>query len=243
MQGRFSSVLGLVSLMGFLSASLVSAATIDTPMTVVECQPISISWHNADPSGPVYISLVEGKDTSGTPLIQFQPQPGSAEGTLVWPKVNVTAGTQFTLIVNDATGKPNFSGQAVVQHGPESGTCGAIGSGTSGGSSGGASSGGASSGATSTGTSSGSSTPASSSSSSTTPSSSGTSSSGSTSSTSSTGSSSSVPKTSTGSTNTTSSSSKPASGTNGANVNAIVHPVMMASFAIVFGSALAVSVL
>ena len=238
MQGRFSCVFGLVSLLGMLGTSMVFAATIDTPMTAVECQPLSLAWHNANPSGQVYISLVEGKNTGAQPLLAFTPQPGSVEGVLTWPKVNVTAGTQFTLIVNDASGVPNFSGQVNVQKGPESGTCGAIGSGTS-------------ADASTTPATGGSTTPTSSTtSSSTTPSSSSTTPSNSGSSTSSGGSSSttttsSAAKPSSGTTtnSTSSTSSKPASGTNGANVNAILYPATTASFALVLGSVMAVNIL
>lgn len=240
MQGRFSGVLGLVSLLGMLGTSMVFAATIDTPMTAVECQPLSLAWHNANPSGQVYISLVEGKNTGAQPLLAFTPQPGSVEGVLTWPKVNVTAGTQFTLIVNDASGVPNFSGQVNVQKGPESGTCGAIGSGTSAGGSTTPATGGSTAPVSSSTTTSPSTTPSSTSSSTTS------SNTGSSTTTSSSGgsSSSSAAKPSSGTTtNSTSSTSKPASGTNGANVNAILYPATMASFALALGSFLAVNVL
>lgn len=99
------------------------AVTIDSPVSVVQCQPLALTWHGSATTGEIYISAVEGKDTSSIPLIQFMPQPAtpSGEGSLTWPKVNLTAGTQFTLIVSDANGAPNFSGEATVLQG--SGTC------------------------------------------------------------------------------------------------------------------------
>lgn len=219
MQSRLT-FLALIGLLSIVGTSLVFAARIDTPTTAVECQPLSLKWHEADPRGLVYISAIEGKDISAQPLIQFQPQQGIAEGTFLWDQVNVTAGTTITFIINDASGSVSYSGQTTIQKGPRSGTCNAVGSGSSGGGSSG-----------STGTKPPSTTPPTSGS--TTPTNSGsTAPSG--------GNSSGANPAST--TNTTA-PSKPSSGTSGATVNTHVQSVAVASIAIVLGSILAFNIL
>lgn len=97
---RMPKALGFLFVI-FVALTSSRAATIDSPTSLIECQPAALTWHNADPTGDVYISVLPNKDISAKPLIQFPPQKGT-DGSLTWPKVNVTANSMITLVVNDA---------------------------------------------------------------------------------------------------------------------------------------------
>ncbi|UZJ56361.1 hypothetical protein CBS101457_005681 [Exobasidium rhododendri] len=97
-----------------LIVSVEASPVINSPTTLVQCQPAALTWTDALP--PVYISAVEGTSTSSNPLLTFQPQD-EASGSLTWPKVNITEGTTLTFIINDSKGVNNFSGQVTVKPG------------------------------------------------------------------------------------------------------------------------------
>ncbi|CAO1630837.1 unnamed protein product [Jaminaea pallidilutea] len=89
------------------------AATVQSPPQLIQCQPAAISWTGAQ--GDVFLSIVQGKDTSAAPLEQF-PQQSGASGSYSWT-VDQPSGTQLTFVINDSTGKPNYSSQVTVSQG------------------------------------------------------------------------------------------------------------------------------
>ncbi|PWN26891.1 hypothetical protein BDZ90DRAFT_232985 [Jaminaea rosea] len=102
-----------ISAIAALAASAAAAPVVQVPSTMLTCQPQAITWSGA--KAPVYISYIQGKDTSSAPIEQF-PAQQSASGSYVWT-VNQPVGTQLTFIINDADGTPNYSSQTTIQAG------------------------------------------------------------------------------------------------------------------------------
>ncbi|CAO1625709.1 unnamed protein product [Parajaminaea phylloscopi] len=100
-----------------VAASAVNAATVNSPASLIQCQPAAIQWNDAA-AGDVYLSVVKGKDISGPALETFPTQSGTS-GSYTW-KVDQPAGTELTFIVNDSTGKQNYSSQVTVNAGSDS---------------------------------------------------------------------------------------------------------------------------
>lgn len=62
-------------------AATASAATVNSPANLIECQPAAIQWSEAQ--GDVFLSVVKGKDISAAALEQFPTQSG-ASGSYTW---------------------------------------------------------------------------------------------------------------------------------------------------------------
>ncbi|SCV74753.1 BQ2448_7782 [Microbotryum intermedium] len=100
-------------------AAVVSAqSTISTPTSLIQCQPIALSW-TAGSGAPYYVSAIPGGDASGTALEQIGG--GALNATTFTWTVNIAAGTSVTLKVIDKSGNPNYSQKVTVQAG--SNTC------------------------------------------------------------------------------------------------------------------------
>ncbi|KDQ59239.1 hypothetical protein JAAARDRAFT_206173 [Jaapia argillacea MUCL 33604] len=86
----------------FAVASLVAGAlaqlTINTPASVVECEPVLLSWTSGTP--PYYLSILPGGQPSAAPLYQFPQQTGTS---VTWV-VNIASGTSIGLTLRDSTG-------------------------------------------------------------------------------------------------------------------------------------------
>ncbi|TKY89627.1 hypothetical protein EX895_001412 [Sporisorium graminicola] len=97
------------------AASAVSAAQINTPTSLVQCQPVLLQW--SDAQGTVYVSILPGKQTSATPLVSFAPQ-SSGTTSIKWVP-NLPADTDVTLAISDGTGVTNYSGTVSVRAGTD----------------------------------------------------------------------------------------------------------------------------
>ncbi|KAF8807030.1 hypothetical protein BYT27DRAFT_7190743 [Phlegmacium glaucopus] len=98
-------------------ASIVPAIvslTINTPSSVVQCQPQLISW--ADGTPPYYLSVIPGGQPGAAPLKTFETQSGNQ---LTW-KVDLRGGTAITMSVKDATGTVAYSDIVTIQQGSDS---------------------------------------------------------------------------------------------------------------------------
>ncbi|PFH53047.1 hypothetical protein AMATHDRAFT_45685 [Amanita thiersii Skay4041] len=85
--------------------------TVNTPTSVVQCQPIRISWENGTP--PFYLSILPG-GTLGAPAIKsFDPLDGNS---ITW-MVDLQANTAITMALKDSTGEEVYSAQVMVQAG------------------------------------------------------------------------------------------------------------------------------
>jgi len=88
------------------------ALLINTPPSLIECQPAALTFSGG--SGPYFLSVLPGGQTSATPIEQF-PQQATA-GSYTWV-VNVPAGTAITLRLSDSTGSINYSAPVTIQSG------------------------------------------------------------------------------------------------------------------------------
>ncbi|PWN93817.1 hypothetical protein FA10DRAFT_258040 [Acaromyces ingoldii] len=94
-----------------LVVAAVNAATVITPTSLTACQNANIAWSGAQ--GKVYLSVLQGKDTSQKPIKTFPEQDG-ASGSLLWAPVDIKPNTEVTIQINDGSGTPNYSSQVTV---------------------------------------------------------------------------------------------------------------------------------
>jgi hypothetical protein len=83
------SVISSVAVAFLLAASAAAQQlTINTPLSVVVCQPLLISWSGGTP--PYFLSVLPGNQPTAAALLDFGTQTGTS---LTWT-VNITAGEQ-----------------------------------------------------------------------------------------------------------------------------------------------------
>ncbi|KAK4704273.1 hypothetical protein P7C70_g1932, partial [Phenoliferia sp. Uapishka_3] len=95
-----------------LIVEAVLGLTINTPSSVVECQPTALTFSGG--TAPYYITALPGGEVSGTVLKTFPTQ--TAEGSYTWT-VDIAAGTTVTLSLKDATGTIAYSGEFTIEEG------------------------------------------------------------------------------------------------------------------------------
>ncbi|CUA77202.1 hypothetical protein RSOLAG22IIIB_12596 [Rhizoctonia solani] len=99
----------------FAVASLVAAQandpSINSPPSVVQCQPVQLSWTAT--KEPVYIAIIPGGQPGAAPLKDFGQQPPGTK-TMTW-KCDKKAGTSITFQIKDAAGAVAYSGNINVQ--------------------------------------------------------------------------------------------------------------------------------
>ncbi|CAE6392924.1 unnamed protein product [Rhizoctonia solani] len=104
----------------FALASLVAAQvndpSINSPASVVQCQPVQLSWTAT--KEPVWISVIEGGKPGSLPIEDFgQQTPGTK--TLTW-LVDIPAGRSVTMQVRDSAGAVAYSGNVIIQDSSDS---------------------------------------------------------------------------------------------------------------------------
>ncbi|EIN04805.1 hypothetical protein PUNSTDRAFT_92211 [Punctularia strigosozonata HHB-11173 SS5] len=122
----FSAVVALVALI-----PSVLGLTINTPTSVVQCQPIQLTW--SDGTAPYFLSLLPGGQPSATPLESFD---STTSTSFTWT-VNLPSGTSVTAQIKDSTGTIAYSDIFTIQSGSDSSclTSSGVAGATSGGSS------------------------------------------------------------------------------------------------------------
>ncbi|EIM91078.1 uncharacterized protein STEHIDRAFT_152753 [Stereum hirsutum FP-91666 SS1] len=100
-----------------LTATLLSAAairgaradfTIDTPASLVQCQAQQITWSQT--TGPYNLIVVSAADPCGDDLVDL----GDHDGLSMTWTVNVAAGTEVLLALEDETGEEAWTGAVTV---------------------------------------------------------------------------------------------------------------------------------
>ncbi|KAK9896143.1 hypothetical protein P389DRAFT_210952 [Cystobasidium minutum MCA 4210] len=94
-------------------ASSVYALTINTPASVVECQPLQLSWSNG--SAPYYLAVIPGGDTATT--LENLPTQESAT-SYTWT-CDIASGTSIGFRVTDSTGLIAYTDSVTVQSGSD----------------------------------------------------------------------------------------------------------------------------
>ncbi|KAF8699081.1 hypothetical protein RHS03_07332, partial [Rhizoctonia solani] len=112
-------------MMKFAAASLLAFAalavaqndpSINSPASVVQCQPVQLSWSAS--KGPVYVSVIPGGQPGAAALHDFGLQPEGAT-TLTWV-VDQPAGTDITIQIKDKNGAVAYSATTPIQNSSDS---------------------------------------------------------------------------------------------------------------------------
>ncbi|KAN0138970.1 hypothetical protein V8E53_003358 [Lactarius tabidus] len=94
--------------------ALASAFTVNTPTSVVTCEPVKFTWDPAGSKAPYYLSLVPANQPGADPLKEFPPQDGDS---YTWEKVDLPPNTSFTTALKDSDGNQVYSAPATVRAG------------------------------------------------------------------------------------------------------------------------------
>ncbi|KII89930.1 hypothetical protein PLICRDRAFT_697750 [Plicaturopsis crispa FD-325 SS-3] len=105
----FAAAIALVALIPH-----VLGLTINTPVNVVECQPLQFTWTGG--TGPYFLSLVPGGQSMAAAIKQFPEQQGTS---YTW-NVDLPQNTQFNIALKDSTGATAYSDVATVLAGSTS---------------------------------------------------------------------------------------------------------------------------
>lgn len=90
-----------------------SAFTVNTPTTLIQCQPAQLSWTGGQ--APYYPRITKG----GSPADTLKTFSTTSETSLTW-NVDIPANTAVTFAVSDSTGASNASAQVTISQGSSS---------------------------------------------------------------------------------------------------------------------------
>ncbi|WVQ69994.1 hypothetical protein V866_008248 [Kwoniella sp. B9012] len=99
-------------------STLVAAAnalTINTPASLIECQPTSITFSGGS-SSPYYLSILPGGQASASALENL---PDADSSPVTWT-VDIASGTNVTIKITDGSGNIAYSSPVVIQAGSSS---------------------------------------------------------------------------------------------------------------------------
>ncbi|CAE6409750.1 unnamed protein product [Rhizoctonia solani] len=102
------------SFLALLAAVYAQASQINTPASVVQCQPVQITWSSTNT--PVFVSIIPGGQAGAAALQDF----GQQSGTFLTWTANIAAGTSITFQLRDSTGAVAFSSPVTVQSSSDS---------------------------------------------------------------------------------------------------------------------------
>ncbi|WWC90001.1 uncharacterized protein L201_004931 [Kwoniella dendrophila CBS 6074] len=91
--------------------AVANALTINTPASLIECQPASITF--SDGTAPYYLAILPGGQPSAAALENL---PNAQSSPVTWT-VDIAAGTNITIKLTDSTGTTQYSSAVVVQSG------------------------------------------------------------------------------------------------------------------------------
>ncbi|KAI9440046.1 hypothetical protein H4582DRAFT_1571495 [Lactarius indigo] len=94
--------------------ALASALTVNTPASVVTCEPLKLTWDAAGSKSPFFLSIFPAGQPGVDALKQFPPQDGNS---YTWDKVDLPPNTSFTVGLKDGDGNQAFSAPATVRAG------------------------------------------------------------------------------------------------------------------------------
>ncbi|KAG8692569.1 hypothetical protein FRC09_011105 [Ceratobasidium sp. 395] len=96
-----------IALAGYAAAQ---GMTVATPASVVQCQPVALSWSGG--TAPYFPSIIPGKQPGAAALKEFPQQQGTS---YTW-KVDLPQGTSITLQIRDSVGTVQYSSDVVIQN-------------------------------------------------------------------------------------------------------------------------------
>ncbi|AAW41559.1 hypothetical protein CNBB2910 [Cryptococcus deneoformans B-3501A] len=107
----FTKAAIVVALAGTVNAAL----SINTPASLIECQPAALSWSGGS-STPYYLAVLPGGQVSATALENIDTVDTES---YTWT-VNLASGTNITIRVTDGSGNIAYSSPVVIQEGSSS---------------------------------------------------------------------------------------------------------------------------
>ncbi|KAH7341549.1 hypothetical protein B0J17DRAFT_647074 [Rhizoctonia solani] len=107
------------SFLALVAAVVAQSLVINTPASVVQCQPAQVTWTATNT--PVFVSIIPGGQPGAAALQDFGQQTGQS---LTWT-VNIAAGTSITFQLRDSTGAVAYSSPISVQASSDSSCLGA----------------------------------------------------------------------------------------------------------------------
>ncbi|CUA70038.1 hypothetical protein RSOLAG22IIIB_08882 [Rhizoctonia solani] len=96
------------------AAAAQSTMTVATPASVVQCQPVALSWSGG--TAPYFPSIIPGQQAGAAALKEFPSQTGTS---LTWT-VDLIANTYITIQVRDSTGTVQYSSAVSIQNSSDS---------------------------------------------------------------------------------------------------------------------------
>ncbi|KAH8117717.1 hypothetical protein DFH11DRAFT_854138 [Phellopilus nigrolimitatus] len=99
----------LFAFLALLTASANAAMVINTPPSIVQCEPVQFTWSGGTP--PYYLSLLPGGSVSADPLKSF---PSTSDTMQEW-KADIPSGTSITCALRDSTGSQVYSDAVAIQ--------------------------------------------------------------------------------------------------------------------------------
>lgn len=91
-------------------AAQVAALTINTPASLVQCEPAQITW-TSDGTAPYFLTVIPGGQVSASPLKEFAQ---TSDTSVTWT-VDLASGTSVTLALRDSTGNQVFTQAVTIQ--------------------------------------------------------------------------------------------------------------------------------
>ncbi|CAE6473238.1 unnamed protein product [Rhizoctonia solani] len=104
------SIAALYALVLAGAAAAQSTMTVATPPSVVQCQPVQLSWSGG--TAPYFPSIIPGQQAGSPALKEFPSQTGTS---LTWT-VDLIASTYITIQIRDSTGQLQYSSAVSIQN-------------------------------------------------------------------------------------------------------------------------------
>ncbi|KAI9461629.1 hypothetical protein BJY52DRAFT_1222275 [Lactarius psammicola] len=111
-----SALLSIVSATLFVAGVSAQSLTVNTPLNVVVCQPLLITWTGG--TAPYFLSVHPGDTPDGPALVDFGTQQGNS---FTWTAVNFAVGTNLDITLRDSAGITSQSAPFRVQTGSDTG--------------------------------------------------------------------------------------------------------------------------
>ncbi|KIR53141.1 hypothetical protein I315_04177 [Cryptococcus gattii Ru294] len=101
-----------VAIVAALAGTVNAALSINTPASIIECQPAALSWTGGS-SSPYYLAALPGGEVAASALENI----GTVDSTSYTWTVNIASGTNITIKVTDGQGNVAYSSPLVIQQG------------------------------------------------------------------------------------------------------------------------------
>ncbi|CAE6370426.1 hypothetical protein RSOLAG1IB_01551 [Rhizoctonia solani AG-1 IB] len=95
-------------------AAAAQSMTVATPPSVVQCQPVALSWSGG--TAPYFPSIIPGQQAGAAAIKEFPSQTGTS---LTWT-VDLIANTYITVQIRDSTGAIQYSSAVTIQNSADS---------------------------------------------------------------------------------------------------------------------------